>query len=218
MNQLYDRYFDYKLFEFFRDRMFNIVNLYRKDEKNEDIYKHLFLSPDTLARKRAFQFQGVIYPYLALWANNQFDWTSGFYSRSSLRRDFSYINPETGNLEYCNGFLYDLHKEYVIYGASYFQTFIQSVSQDLLDLDRLRYFDIDCSELLPGFKTRVELKPVNRSFNSALDEKKSERCFTGAFLYDFSVTFPVINKDSFINQVEIYLNEHKIYESEVFVI
>ena len=37
MNQLYDRYFDYKLFEFFRDRMFNIVNLYRKDEKNEDI-------------------------------------------------------------------------------------------------------------------------------------------------------------------------------------
>lgn len=176
MNHIYDRYFDYKFFEFIRDRVFNIVNTYRKDEKTDDIYKHLFIAPDATARRKSFQLQGVIYPYLSLWANTQFDWTDQWsYSRSVLRRDFSYKDPETQETKYCNGFLYDLHKEYAIYGASYFQTFIQSVSQDLLDLDRLRYFDIDCSELLPGFKTRVELKPMNRSFNSTLDEKKSER-------------------------------------------
>ena len=43
-----------------------------------------FYPPDTLARKRAFQFQWGIYPYLALWANNQFDWISGFYSHPNI--------------------------------------------------------------------------------------------------------------------------------------
>ena len=84
MNHIYDRYFDYKFFEFIRDRVFNIVNTYRKDEKTDDIYKHLFIAPDATARRKSFQLQGVIYPYLALWANNQFDWTSGLYSHPNI--------------------------------------------------------------------------------------------------------------------------------------
>lgn len=216
--KLFNRYFDYKVYSLIRDRTFNIINAYRKDEKEQDIYKHIFLAPDAIARKRAFQLQGVIYPYIALWANSQFDWTDQWsYSRSCLRRDFSYENPVTKEVNYCNGFLYDMTKEYVIYSSSYFQTFIQSVAEDLTDFDRLRYFDIDCSELLPGFVSHIEFKPKGRNFTSSVDEKKSERNFTGAYLYDMSVTFPVIDKDKFLDKVEIYLNDNKIFESEVSV-
>lgn len=215
--QIYDRYWDYKIYEFLKARLFPIVNTYRKDEKEEDIYKHIFIAPDAFARRKAFQLQGVIYPYIALWANTQFDWTKGFYSRSAVHTDFTYQTPE-GKVGYCSGFYYDLHKEYIIHSSSYFQTFVQSVAMDLLDLDRLRYFDLDCSELLPGFKTRVEFMPKNRSFNSQVDESKSERNFTASFLYDVSVTFPVIDKDKFLDKVELYLNSHKIFESGVEVI
>lgn len=215
---IYDRYFDYKIYELIRDRLFDTVNTYRKNEKENDIYKHIFLAPEAFARRRAFQLQGVIYPYIAMWANTQLDWTDqGLYARSVLRRDFSYEDPETKETRYCNGFLYDMHKEYVIHSASYFQTFIQSVAGDLSDFDRLRYFEISLDELLPGCKTVIEFKPKGRNFNSQVDESKSERNFTGSYLYDVSFTFPVIDKDKFLDRIEIYLNDNKIYETEVVV-
>lgn len=209
----YDRYFDYKVFELFRDRLVPIINRHLKDEADADIYKHIFIAPEALGRRRSFSLKGVASPFVCFWPLSAFDWNKTYYGRSVLKRDFSYeLDGETG---YCEGFLYDVTKQYCVYASSYFSSFVQEINRDLLDIDRLRYFGVGCGELLPGFSTRVELMPSQRSMKESLDEKGGSRSFSLAATYDVSVTFPVISKQEFIDRIVIYLNGQKLYESTV---
>lgn len=209
----YDRYFDYKVFELFRDRLAPIVNKYMRDGADEDIYRHIFIAPESLSKRRSFSLKGVISPFICIWPLSMLDWNKMFYGRSVLTRTFKY--EEDGEVKYAEGFLYDMSKQYCVYASSYFASFVQEVNSDLLDADRLRYFSIDCGEMLTGFSGRAELMPASRSLTDSLDEKGGSRHFTLAATYDFSVTFPVLKPECFIDRVEIYLNENKIYETVI---
>lgn len=216
MLPLYDRYFDYKVFELFRDRMLPIVSSHRQAREGHfDPYTHIFLAPQQVATTSSFTLHGVTTPLVCLYPTSYFNWTDSpaLYSRSVLQRKFSYPNPDGSGTVATMGYLYDMKKTYRLFASGYFQDFTQRVSQDLLDFDRLRYHQIDCGELLPSCSTRVELLPTSISSEAKLDETSGSRSFDLAVDYQLSVTFPVVDAPRFISAVEIYLNDNKIYEA-----
>ena len=211
VNSLYDRYFDYKIFELFRDKLLTTINKFRKEEEITSIYSHLFMAPQELAGRKAFQLKGVALPFVCFWPLSYFDWIPEKYGQSVLSRDFSYLD-ENNERRGATGFLYHVQKEVAIYASSYFTDFTQQVSMDLMDFDRLRYFDIDCSQILPQCSTRVELLKKTMNVESKLDEISATRQFSLGAVFNLSLSFPVLNKDRFFDKVEIYINDNKEYE------
>jgi hypothetical protein len=207
-------YVEFKIFELFRDRMLPIINQYRKDEKETDLYRHLFLAPENYSKKRVFQVRGVLSPYCCLWSTSPLKFNKDFYSRSVLPRSFSYVDFE-GKQRYEQGFLYDYEKTFEFSAGSFFKDFIGQINQDLLDFDRLRYFKINVDELLPGFRSVCELTLSDISSSESVDQVSDNRSFTLGAKYSLKITLPIISKSFFISMIRIYLNDHKIYEREV---
>jgi hypothetical protein len=207
-------YVEFKIFELFRDRMLPIVNQYRKEEKDSELYQHLFLAPENYSKKRVFQVRGVLSPYCCLWATSPLKFNKDFYSRSVLPRYFTFFD-EDGKDRRVSGFLYDYEKNFEFSAGSFFKDFIGQVNQDLLDFDRLRYFKINVDELLPGFSCVCELMLADISSSEVVDQVSDNRSFTLGAKYVLKITLPIISKTTFINRIRVYLNEHKIYEREV---
>jgi hypothetical protein len=207
-------YVEFKIFELFRDRMLPIINQYRKDEKENDLYRHLFLAPENYSKKRVFQVRGVLSPYCCLWATSPLKFNKDFYSRSVLPRDFVSKDSE-GQQRYERGYLYDYEKSFEFSAGSFFKDFIGQVNQDLLDFDRLRYFKINVDELLPGFSSVCELMLSDISSSEVVDQVSDNRSFTLGAKYDLKITLPIISKSSYISKIRLYLNSHRIYEREV---
>lgn len=207
----FDRYFDYKIFELFRDKLSPIINSYRKDEDSKgSLYKHIFLAPESLSRKRSFQLQGVTSPYVCLWSPNYFSWDTKTYAFSVMRRTFQYTSKE-GKTEHTQGWLYQQTKDYYVKASSYFQSFTQEINRDLYDFDRLRYFWISLDELLPSCRTKIELKLDRIEVVQNVDESSSSRSFDVVARYKMTATFPVIVKEWVVNNVNLYLNENLIF-------
>jgi hypothetical protein len=207
-------YVEFKVFELFRDRMLPIVNQYRKKEKGDEVYRHLFLAPENYSKKRVFQVRGVLSPYCCLWATSPLKYNKDFYARSVLPRDFVFINAE-GKEQYEGGFLCDYEKTFEFSAGSFFKNFIGQVNQDLLDLDRLRYFEVNVDELLPGFHCVCELMLLDMSSSESVDQASDNRSFTLGAKYSLKITLPILSKSFFIDKVRLYLEGHKIYEREV---
>jgi hypothetical protein len=207
-------YVEFKIFELFRDRMLPIINQYRKEEKETDLYRHLFLAPENYSKKRVFQVRGVLSPYCCLWSTSPLKFNDDFYARSVLPRDFVF-NDSEGKQQYERGFLYDCEKSFEFSAGSFFKDFIGQVNLDLLDFDRLRYFKINVDELLPGFSSVCELMLSDISSSEAVDQVSDNRSFTLGAKYVLKITLPIISKSSYISKIRLYLNDHKIYEREV---
>jgi hypothetical protein len=206
-------YVEFKVFELFRDRMLPIVNQYRKHEKEGEVYRHLFLAPENYSKKRVFQVRGVLSPYCCLWATSPLRYNKDFYARSVLPREFVFVNAE-GNEQCEGGFLCDYEKTFEFSAGSFFKDFIGQVNQDLLDLDRLRYFEVNVDELLPGFHSVCELMLLDMSSSESVDQASDNRSFTLGAKYSLKITLPILSKSSFISKVRLYLDGHKIYERE----
>jgi hypothetical protein len=207
---------EFKVFELFRDRMLPIVNQYRKNEneKGDEVYRHLFLAPENYSKKRVFQVRGVLSPYCCLWATSPLKYNKDFYARSVLPRHFLFVNAE-GKEQAEGGFLCDYEKTFELSAGSYFKDFIGQVNQDLLDLDRLRYFEVNVDELLPGFHSVCELMLLDMSSSESVDQASDNRSFTLGAKYSLKITLPILSKSYFLNKVRVYLEGHKIYEREV---
>jgi hypothetical protein len=207
-------YVEFKVFELFRDRMLPLVNQYRKEEKGDELYRHLFLAPENYSKKRVFQVRGVLSPYCCLWSTSPLKFNKEFYSRSVLPRYFSYLDSD--GKERCeSGFLYDYEKNFEFSAGSFFKDFIGQVNQDLLDFDRLRYFKINVDELLPDFSCVCELMLTDISSSESVDQVSDNRSFTLGAKYALKITLPMLSKTSLVNRVRVYLEGHKIYEREV---
>jgi hypothetical protein len=205
---------EFKVFELFRDRMLPIVNQYRKDEKEGELYRHLFLAPENYSKKRVFQVRGVLSPYCCLWATSPLKFNKDFYSRSVLPRHFVFYDSD-GRERHEAGFLYDYEKSFELSAGSFFKDFIGQVNHDLLDFDRLRYFRINVDELLPGFSCVCELGLSDISSSESVDQVAENRSFTLGAKYGLKITLPVLSKSSFLGGVKLYLDGHKLYEREV---
>ena len=211
------KYIEFKIFELFHKRFLpEIIPHCRKDSK-EDIYQHIFLCPATLSKTRNFQLKGVLSPFVCLWRTSPLDWNKDLYSRSVLPRNFVY---ETNTLEQKmeTGYLYDVQFTLDLFSSSYYKSFRDRVNIDILDIDRLRYFNIDVKELLTDcrkFDSKIELmlKGVNQSDNVDADNKN--RSFDLTCSYEVKATIPYCHSQDYLSGIELYLNDNLIFYKDL---
>lgn len=207
------KYLEFRIFEIFYNKCINIIQPHCREGAKEDIYKHIFLCPANDSKLRNFQLHGVLSPFVCLWRTSPVRWNTKMYGRSVLPRHFKYID-KNGNAASETGFLYDLEFDMEVFSSSYYRSFRDQVNIDLIDLDRLRYIDIDVKELLKDcseLTTRVELmlKGMTQSDNG-VDNSKN-RSFDMNATYTVKMTVPYCHSFGYIENLEVYLNEHLIY-------
>jgi len=212
-------YVTFKLFQLFKDRLLPLVNEYRRDDKTTDIYKHIFLAPESFSKKRAFQVRGVSSPFVCLWAASPLSYNKAFYSRSVLPIDFEYTDclkcdpctkdKDCPGLKMDRGFLYDYEQKFELSSSSFFADFRASIMQDLLGMDRIRYFDINVDELLPGYSCKIELLLENLVQNETVDQVGGNRSFDLGAKYNLKITLPVLSKP------ELYITKIKAFSANL---
>ena len=209
----FDTYITFKIFQIFRNRMLPLINAYRKDDKDTDLFKHLFLAPESYNKKRAFQVKGVSSPFVCLWASSPLSYTKEFYGRSVLPQDFEW--EEDGKIRVQTGFLYDYTKSFELSSSSFFADFRASVMQDLLDLDRIRYIDVNVDELLKGYPCTIELQLDNLVQRENVDQASDNRSFDLGAKYTVKITLPVLAKEElYLQKVSLFLESQLVWQRE----
>lgn len=206
------KYLEFKIFEIFKNRLVQFIAPHCREGSKEDVYKHIFLCPSQEGKLRNFQLKGVLSPFVCLWRTSAISWNDQFRARSVLSRDFAYKDKE-GNPRSESGFLYDLTFDMELFSSSYYKSFRDRVNQDLIDLDRLRCFDIDVKELLtdcPQWITRIEMKLDGLSSTDNVLSKN--RSFDLTARYKIKITIPYCRGFDYINGIKVYLNDNLIYE------
>lgn len=208
------KYLEFRVFEMFKNRMVSIIEPHCRKNSVEDVYQHLFLCPANLSKKRNFQLEGVLSPFVCLWRTSPLVWNKKWYGRSVLNRSFYYTDKD--GKERCErGFLYDIEMNFELFSSSYYKSFRDRVNQNLLDMDRLRYFDINVPELLTNcacMKTRAEFMLNEPKSTDTIQDNQNNRSFDLNASYKIKMTIPYCRSFDYIDKVIIYLNENKIYE------
>jgi len=212
------KYLEFRIFELFKNQLIETIKPHCRENSKEDIYKHLFLCPSQLSKKRNFQLRGVLSPFICLWRTSLLEYNTddGLYGRSVLRRHFEYDDKD-GNPKAEDGFLYDLKFDIELFSSSYYKTFRDRVNQDLLDFDRLRYFDIDIKELLkdcPELKTRAEVKLNGMKASDNVSEDSQNRSFDLNATYTVKITVPYCKTTDYITGINLYINDNIEYEHD----
>ena len=211
------KYLEFRVFEMFKNKLVPVIKPHCRQNSVEDIYQHLFLCPANLSKKRNFQLQGVLSPFICLWRTSPINWNKEWYGRSVLNRDFYYTDKE-GITQCEQGFLYDVEIEFELFSSSYYKSFRDRVNQNLIDMDRLRYFDVSVTELLTNcsdMKTRAEFMLTGMQATDNLDNEQNNRSFDLNAKYKVKMSIPYCKSFDYIENVQIYLNDNKIYERVV---
>lgn len=207
------KYIEFKTFEFFRDKLYSTVSPYAKADSKNDLYKHLFLCPTEIAKERNFKLHGVLSPFVCLWRTSSLQFEPKFYGRSVLPRCFTYYDKDD-KLQAVPGFLYDVKCTFNLFSSSYYKNFRDAVNQDILDLDRIRYFDYDIKELFSNCSnctTRAELKLDGLTQQENLNG--NQRSFDLSCAYSLWITIPYNRNEAYPDSLNLYLNNNLIYQT-----
>lgn len=209
------RYLEFKIFEIFKNRLVAEIAPHCREGSKEDLYRHIFLCPSQSSKKRNFQLHGVLSPFVCLWRTSLLNWNEEqtLYARSVLPRDFYYTGTD-GQQKCERGFLYDLQFDLELFSSSYYKTFRDRVNQDLIDLDRLRYFKIDIKEMFKDSEkvnTRIELLLKDMKPTDNVMEDQNNRSFDLNATYTVKMTIPYCHSDTYLTGISLYLNERQIY-------
>ena len=213
------KYLEFRIFELFRNRLIDIIQPHCREGSKEDIYKHLFLCPSQASKKRSFQLKGVLSPFVCLWRTSPLTWNTDdkLYGRSVLNRTFVYKDKE-GNTKAEEGFLYDVKFDLELFSSSYYRTFRDRCNQDLIDMDRLRYFDINIKELLKDcaeMNTRAEVMLTATKQSDTIGDNQENRSFDLSATYTVKMSVPYCRSFDYLENIELYLNENLIYQRNV---
>lgn len=211
------KYLEFRVFELFRNKFINEIRPHCRENSKEDVYKHIFLCPANLSKKRNFQLTGVLSPFVCLWRTSPINWNKQFYGRSVLARQFIYTDKE-GKTAYESGFLYDVEFDFDLFSSSYYRSFRDRVNMDLLDIDRLRYFDIDVKELLKNCSemyTKIEVMPNGLTQDDRVGNNNENRSFDLTASYKIKATVPYCHSKDYIENIQLYLNDNLIYEHKI---
>lgn len=209
------RYLEFKIFEIFKNRLVAEIAPHCREGSKEDLYRHIFLCPSQSSKKRNFQLHGVLSPFVCLWRTSLLNWNEEqtLYARSVLPRDFYYTGTD-GQQKCERGFLYDLQFDLELFSSSYYKTFRDRVNQDLIDLDRLRYFKVDIKEMFKDSEkvnTRIELLLKDMKPTDNVMEDQNNRSFDLNATYTVKMTIPYCHSDTYLTGISLYLNERQIY-------
>lgn len=204
----------------FKNRLVSVIKPHCREGSVEDVYKHLFLCPANLSKKRNFQLQGVLSPFVCLWRTSLINWNKDFYGRSVLNREFHYTDKD-GKQRCERGFMYDVEIEFELFSSSYYKSFRDRINQNILDMDRLRYFDIQVKELLTDcdcMKTRAEFMLEGLQATDNIGDNQENRSFDLNAKYKVKMTVPYCRSFDYVDKIEVYLNENKIYERQYEIV
>ena len=210
------KYLEFRVFELFRNKLIPIISPHCREGSKEDIYKHLFLCPSQASKKRNFQLNGVLSPFVCIWRTSLLRWNKQFYGnygKTVLPRDFEYVK-ENGEPAMERGFLYDIQFDMELFSSSYYKSFRDRVNEDLLDFDRLRYFYINIKELLKDCKeleTKIEVMLNDFKPTDNIGENNENRSFDLNASYTVSMTVPYCREEGYLKGIEVYLNDNLIY-------
>lgn len=210
------KYIEFRVFELFRNRLVSSIEPHCREGAKEDIYRHLFLCPATLGKQRNFQLHGVVSPFVCLWRTSALAWNPEFYARSVLYRDFIYEDTE-GNTRSERGFLYDFSIKFTLFSSSYYKDFRDRVNIDLIDMDRLRYFDFEVKELLAdckSWKTRAEVKLETFNYEDKYTQSNGDRSFDLSANYEVKITVPYCRSFGYLDAIKVYINSNLVYERD----
>ena len=211
------KYLEFRVFEQFKNKLVPLITPHCRKDSVEDVYKHIFLCPANISKKRNFQLTGVLSPFVCLWRTSPLTWNKKMYGRSVLARDFYYTDKNNEEKSE-RGFLYDVEFDIELFCSSYYKSFRDRVNQNLLDMDRLRYFDVQVKELLTDcscIKTRAEFMLDGMSASDKVGENQDNRSFDMNAKYKIKMSVPYARSFDYIERVEIYLNENLIFEKDV---
>lgn len=214
------RYLEFRVFEMFKNKLVPVIKPHCREGSVEDVYKHLFLCPANLSKKRNFQLQGILSPFVCLWRTSLINWNKEFYGRSVLNREFYYTDKD-GKQRCERGFMYDVEIEFELFSSSYYKSFRDRINQNILDMDRLRYFDIQVKELLTDcncMKTKAEFMLEGLQATDNIGDNQENRSFDLNAKYKVKMTVPYCRSFDYVDKVEIYLNENKIYEKQYEIV
>jgi hypothetical protein len=128
--------------------------------------------------------------------------------------DFSFKDQdEKDHVE--RGFLYDYEKTFEFSSGSFFKDFIGQINQDLLDMDRIRFFRLNVDELLYGYSCVCELMLTDLVPSESVDQESGSRSFNLGGKYTLKVTLPILSKSYYLERIRIFLNGHSFYERTV---
>ena len=210
------KYLEFRVFELFRNQLIPTISPHCRQNSKEDIYEHLFLCPSQASKKRNFQLRGVLSPFVCLWRTSLLTWNNPFYGnygKTVLPRDFAYIKKD-GTSAYERGFLYDVRFDMELFSSSYYKSFRDRVNEDLLDFDRLRYFNIDVKELLTDSQkldTRIEVMLKDMKPTDNIGEDNQNRSFDLNATYTVAMTVPYCRNEGYLKGIQVYLNENLVY-------
>lgn len=212
------KYLEFRIFELFKNKLIDTIKPHCRENSKEDVYKHLFLCPAQMSKKRNFQLHGVLSPFVCFWRTSMLEFNNeeGLYGRSVLKRSFEYTDKD-GNSKAEEGFLYDVKFTMELFSSSYYKTFRDRVNQDLLDFDRLRYFEIDVKELLKdccGMNTRAEVKLEGMAATDNVSEDNQNRSFDLNAKYTVKISIPYCRETDYLTGIKLYLNDNIIYEHD----
>lgn len=213
------KYIEFRVFELFKNRLIDTISPHCREDSKEDLYKHLFLCPAQLSKKRSFQLHGVLSPFVCLWRTSPLNWNEDFYARSVLNREFEYYDKE-GNHKVERGFLYDFQVDFELFSSSYYKDFRDKINIDLIDMDRLRYFDFDVKELLSDCSewiTRAEVMLTNSKSTDNIDSEQN-RSFDLSSTYTVKISVPYCRSFDYLNSIKVYLNDNLIYQKDAEVV
>ena len=209
-----DTYVTLKFFSILRDRLWRIVQTYRKDEyQRQPVWRSVFLSPEKVSKSRSFILKGVVSPFVCLWPSGGVQWQLPHYARSSVIRPLRFVptGSETGGEVVEQGLILSLSKTFELTAFSYYKDFIGSINQDLLELDRLRGVYVNVDELgVKGFKCMFELNVEGVTTGETLED--SERSFHLGAKYKVRCTLPWLSKTRYLSGLRLWMNEWKIFE------
>lgn len=203
-----ERYLELKTLEYLLHKWGPLIKQHCPKDSKVEYQNHIFLSPENLSKKRAFQIQGVATPFVCIWPSSPLTFDTQFYSRSVLPRDLE-VEGKLYRVYY-----YDVSLDLGLYASSYFKSFRDLVVQDILDLDRLRYLIYDIKELIPGLTTKVEFKLDSLRTRDNLDEKTQNRSFDLISAYKVRATLPYCQDFNYLNSIKVFLNDSLIYEKQ----
>ena len=206
------KYLEFRVFELFKNQFLNEIIPHCRQGSKEDLYSHLFLCPSVSSKKRNFKLRGVLSPFVCLWRTGALKWNQDFYGRSVLLRSLIY-KDKNGHTRGEPGYLYDIQFTMELFSSSYYKLFRDRINQDILDMDRIRYFNVDLKELLTDClecpsKAEFLLQGITLIDNDS-DEKN--RSFDLKAEYQIKITVPYCHSKQWIDTVNVYLDENRFY-------
>lgn len=200
------KYLDFKTFNFLRTQFQSTVSKLASEKLTGSIYSHALMAPASVAAQRSFQLKGYNLPLFAYWSTSPPELDQQFYGKSVIPRSIKRADGTWMQARFM-----DLTYSCSIFQASYYKSTISALDWNMVEFDAARYIDLDFSEIIPGYISRVEYKILSKTYSEQPIARTQNRIFGETVNIKFLGTVPVSSDPYTIDRITLYLDSNKIW-------